>query len=1009
MEERNIRWGELVGGLLIVGCSIALVISFWAQIESRGWLKFSLFNGVTAAIFGVGFYSEHRWRLKTTSRGLLTIGCLLVPLNFLAIAALSSTPGSGELLTIVGEVLSAGLFAGLVYFAGRVLIERDEIALTAGLIVPALSQLLVRRFVHPGAELPMLVAIACVPTLSYLAATFWHLRSLSAELMPDEARVNGLFRFLGLATFAVILPLALLLYKTGQPVQTLRQMPALAALLGFVPLCAGLLLWQKLAGRSLVSLRTAGTSVAALGAMVTLSGLVIGWPEPSALLPVALLEFAIFTFVAWRFALPAAHLLAAPCLGLAFLLAGHLLGGQITWTGMDSRTLAAAIVSGESGMLLAPLVLAYAGATLLALRFEAVARRELGAATCGLMGTSVALVSWFGFGPRGVPLGTEWVYLLYAVGCLAVSSRVRYATPAWIGSALLLGSVVQAVAFRFGPSLEIAHSAVGALLLYASFSAALALATAIRGMVVADSSLAGVAWRASLVVSALAATALVLLMPETTVGWQAAYWFWVSALWGSGALALGWVPLGVMFQAALALTAMLAAVTPLADRAWFNQSTRPWLDPWTLQTVGLAWVALNLAWTALRAVCARRDRLFAPNPLLVRAGDSLASPWMVVDRVLTVALVALLGTLGAYAALPGVLTEIMPVSNPSAFDLAGLQKLGISHQHAGDWGSWALLAGLLSLLLVMLRSHASHGWMYCAILVTACGCPLLASWFEGQRAVASGLAWGSGLWLLAGSWGVWCRTAVVRLAGRLGWPTRSGDARARQESTLLVLVLGLAAPLGLALMVASNALTRTPHLGLLGREAGIYWLGAIVLVMAGGVVSARDQAEARGRAGGNRPNWPVDSGALLLLLGVMPVVAVMLYHVAMALSLSPIEGPGTQSIFGRLGLPLAYSGPLLLISLALVGYGLRERSGGFALAGGFALGGAATTAYLVAHDFALMEVGTWVRVAQLDAIVAAVYTVGWIAIPAWDARREGRYGLTASGPLFGRKPLLHRC
>ena len=30
MEEKNIRWGELVGGLLIVCCSIALVVSFWA-------------------------------------------------------------------------------------------------------------------------------------------------------------------------------------------------------------------------------------------------------------------------------------------------------------------------------------------------------------------------------------------------------------------------------------------------------------------------------------------------------------------------------------------------------------------------------------------------------------------------------------------------------------------------------------------------------------------------------------------------------------------------------------------------------------------------------------------------------------------------------------------------------------------------------------------------------------------------------------------------------------------
>ncbi|MGC3965820.1 MAG: hypothetical protein QM775_00145 [Pirellulales bacterium] len=87
MEEKNIRWGELIGGLLILCSSIALVLSFWQQIAERPLLKFGLFNGVTAALFGIGLYVERRWRLPTTTHGLLLIAMLLVPLNFLAIAA----------------------------------------------------------------------------------------------------------------------------------------------------------------------------------------------------------------------------------------------------------------------------------------------------------------------------------------------------------------------------------------------------------------------------------------------------------------------------------------------------------------------------------------------------------------------------------------------------------------------------------------------------------------------------------------------------------------------------------------------------------------------------------------------------------------------------------------------------------------------------------------------------------------------------------------------------------
>ncbi len=46
MEEKNIQWGELSAGLLILCCSTALVISFWEHIASRSWLKFIIFTGI---------------------------------------------------------------------------------------------------------------------------------------------------------------------------------------------------------------------------------------------------------------------------------------------------------------------------------------------------------------------------------------------------------------------------------------------------------------------------------------------------------------------------------------------------------------------------------------------------------------------------------------------------------------------------------------------------------------------------------------------------------------------------------------------------------------------------------------------------------------------------------------------------------------------------------------------------------------------------------------------------
>src|SRR5262249_25558405 len=119
MEESSIRWGELVGGLLIIGCSIALVVSLWAEIAARPFLPFSVFIGVTVALFGLGFYSAHRWKLPTTSRGVLVISTLLAPLNFLAITAFSRwsapTALTPSLQVAGGELFSLALFFFLVY------------------------------------------------------------------------------------------------------------------------------------------------------------------------------------------------------------------------------------------------------------------------------------------------------------------------------------------------------------------------------------------------------------------------------------------------------------------------------------------------------------------------------------------------------------------------------------------------------------------------------------------------------------------------------------------------------------------------------------------------------------------------------------------------------------------------------------------------------------------------------------------------------------------------------
>jgi hypothetical protein len=80
---------------------VALVLSLWDRLQNIPHFPFLIFVAVTSAFFGVGLYAQHRWKLESTSRGLLVIATLLVPLNFLAIAGLSK--GQWDNVTLEGE------------------------------------------------------------------------------------------------------------------------------------------------------------------------------------------------------------------------------------------------------------------------------------------------------------------------------------------------------------------------------------------------------------------------------------------------------------------------------------------------------------------------------------------------------------------------------------------------------------------------------------------------------------------------------------------------------------------------------------------------------------------------------------------------------------------------------------------------------------------------------------------------------------------------------------------
>jgi hypothetical protein len=250
MEESNIRWGEIVGGLLIIGCSTALVVSLWAQISQIPVLKFLIFTTVTAVLFGIGLYTEHRWKLPTTSRGILTIATLLVPLNFLAIAAVSASNTSG-VLVIASELAAPAIFLCLVYFAGRVITPGCAHLLSAGVLGSSIGQLLVRHFAAPDSAPGLLIFLGAFPVTCYVVTVGLALRVMLSDREIDESETSTVFTVLGTMSFAALLPFGLLLYKSGPLGLTMMYLAPLVTLWGLPMLATGTILWRRINNKEL--------------------------------------------------------------------------------------------------------------------------------------------------------------------------------------------------------------------------------------------------------------------------------------------------------------------------------------------------------------------------------------------------------------------------------------------------------------------------------------------------------------------------------------------------------------------------------------------------------------------------------------------------------------------------------------------------------------------------------------------------------------------------------------
>jgi hypothetical protein len=793
MEERNILWGELVGGLLIVGCSIALVFSLREKLEELPYFPFLIVSAVTAALIGAGRYTLSHWKLESTSRGLLVIGTMMVPLSFMVLAGLATASERGT-EELAAELVSIALFTWMVRGAANILVRqpvgpaapRPDWLTTLAILGASAGMLLVPHIEarYPG-DTGLLGLVGYAPAAFFVLsqAGIWQAVYRREQLAVRQA--GGLFLGLALSAYALGVAFGFILYRTENIGRALEYLAVPVALAGLPLLLGGTIATAKLRASDAgaaepesggLSLGVAGVIASMLslgGALVMLLALGAAWPHPWRLTAIGAVNAVVLACVAHRFRLAPAYVPAMICLTVAALTGYHALAGHFDDVGRAQlgRRLLAEWLSPTSGVVLVIVAgLVAAASEWLARGNRIIDSRYLACGGGVIVLASLLLVVG---DERAAPGRAAVVFGVSAAGAWLANARWRLAWLTALAAAVFCGAAFFAMRW-YDAALPMGQSVVWALL--AAAGGTLLLAVVVERLVGQTEEMSASVQRsyvmplhgAALTASILATATLLLSLKWDWLPGACTAAVGIAGIW----LVLAWRTrqplLFAAFQVALAGAMLLGTVSALQTQAWFTNDANGLLgDVRSWQAYGVGLSGLALAMTAARFGLRKNERAWA----LVEPGSHDLLP---VDRLLLIGLVVLAIIVTVSGVAPGVVEELTPTA------------VTATPLHVQGPLSWCWL-GLLALALALTLWQGQATGAVPGLTAVALCVPLAAAGlFAPDLAAASAVRWGLALTFVSGSALSWWRRDLARLAsaGGIRW-----DSNAPIATTVRVLLV----------------------------------------------------------------------------------------------------------------------------------------------------------------------------------------------------------------------------
>jgi hypothetical protein len=955
LEEKNIRWGEILAGLFIVISAVGLIISLRNTLKAIPYFPALMFMLFTVLFHGAGLYSLKKWNLHAVSRVVLVISLLLVSLSFGAGIVLSGQGDEKRSLTdpwvLVAIVTGLAAFSWVTWSSASELVRGRAWQIFVAVMGAALGQVLINRVPLGPPSGWMLIALSLLPLISFLvplvAAIAWD----APATQLNRRRAGHLLLLAGVGTFSLIVPLTLLVVAAPNARQALADLAPLFSLVIGGVLAVGLLLQQKIVARSLAVWRTAGTSIAILAIAVLLVLLALAWPRPEVLIATGLIDGIALITLAVLLDFPLLHAGGLAALTIAWLIGSTWLRGALPLEEpVTSRALLLTLSEIPSAVALTVWNAMVLGVALF-LRQRVVAglptepqhqtaglpaasgsvRRPAAtftmyfAAAAGVAALTLLLTANAAFAPwmpaNPWPMAASLIFVFYAVAILACTRFEQHwlvpaaAAGVWWVALLHLLSFNEVV--RGWLTLQPEFNLLRLPTLAHAISTAVVIVgvPALAGQDRLKAELQRVLSIATLITS-MVATAFVFLP------WRQAF---AMHAWELLTIAATWLLLtGVTRQrigAAATQLALHAAAAMAVAAVWHDGQLPQWYGQAGHLSAQLAVaLALALVWGSLRLVSEHWATLHA----------LLRSPWSAVDEVVlplaTIALLAIcaiglgtpigleLGLVKSEELTPHTWMTLFAV--PSAWLAVALALAGFAIKLWERFSLDALTGIALTLVIIpVLAAGAGHE----------------------QLAAATYLRWGLSVFVGVTTAAIIFRESLLKAA--------AGVSRWRD---------GL------------RDMPLTPALSPEYQGEGDTSARRSMLLSSVEVEQLR---------------------YLSLLLGAVPIIVLTCIAVGNSLSGAELAGPLPDSLFGQMGLSISYGVPLLAIVGALLIYSVREQESRFALASSLVFQGAVNLAmllYLKDHkaefpylrDIAALSL-------QVNALGGAAFVLAWLGLDPW--------------------------